>query len=481
MGTDSPPDLYAVLGVHPTAGRAEIKTAWMRAARLYHPDMGGDTADAEKFQEIQQAYDILSNDAERAAYDEMFGAGVAETTPTGEPDTAPGWDGSPAPVPPAPGATAPPAYADTARREYPDIRPSFDTADGFRPAVPSAPAAPVAAWRLRIPKSDHVSLTPGWKGTWSAALITGAVLITTWERALTLAAREPVEWLWSLSIVAVLALALGCAVTVASLWRRKMSHAAEVGGMAAAGLMVWVAAQTPEPGTAKAAIISAGSGLVFSAALAFGIHRQRAISRVLSHRQAREFRVFGKPGAAAVTSGQRLVQFATAEKAHQYLDLPNVKIAHHVRIPADPKTTAPDDILHTAAGAPVKMTGSVDTAVLSADRLLLLDSAVVPGGDYSVDPQGTILVDGVPTPSASITTLAEARAAWQKLLGKRAKVEAVLVLYPDGQPGKVLTEGLPVAILPESTAFDAAGNFLVQDIRTIDRRLINDLYARTSG
>ena len=57
---------YDVLGVAKTASADEIKKAYRKLASQHHPDKGGDTA---KFQEIQTAYDTLSDPAKRAEYD----------------------------------------------------------------------------------------------------------------------------------------------------------------------------------------------------------------------------------------------------------------------------------------------------------------------------------------------------------------------------------------------------------------------------
>lgn len=59
-------DYYSILGVPQTATDAEIKTAFRRLASRHHPDKGGDT---QKFQEIQQAYSVLGDTAQRQQYD----------------------------------------------------------------------------------------------------------------------------------------------------------------------------------------------------------------------------------------------------------------------------------------------------------------------------------------------------------------------------------------------------------------------------
>ena len=59
-------DYYATLGVSKNASQDEIKKAFRKLASQHHPDKGGDT---RKFQEIQAAYDTLSDPDKRAAYD----------------------------------------------------------------------------------------------------------------------------------------------------------------------------------------------------------------------------------------------------------------------------------------------------------------------------------------------------------------------------------------------------------------------------
>lgn len=65
-------DYYAVLGVRRKASADDIKKAYRKLARKYHPDVNsGDAAAEQKFKEISEAYAVLSDDAKRRTYDKF--------------------------------------------------------------------------------------------------------------------------------------------------------------------------------------------------------------------------------------------------------------------------------------------------------------------------------------------------------------------------------------------------------------------------
>ena len=74
-------DYYKALGVSKGASAEEIKKSYRKLARKYHPDANkGDSASEERFKEISEAYNVLSDQKRRAEYDEarsLFGTGGA--------------------------------------------------------------------------------------------------------------------------------------------------------------------------------------------------------------------------------------------------------------------------------------------------------------------------------------------------------------------------------------------------------------------
>ena len=81
-------DYYEILGVEPGAGEAEIKTAYRRLARKFHPDVSKEAGAEEKFKAVNEAYEALRDPQKRAAYDQLRARGYRPGD-----DVQPGPDG----------------------------------------------------------------------------------------------------------------------------------------------------------------------------------------------------------------------------------------------------------------------------------------------------------------------------------------------------------------------------------------------------
>ena len=68
-------DYYAILGVEPNAGEAEIKSAYRRLARKYHPDVSKEAGAEDKFKAVNEAYEALRDPQKRQAYDQLRSRG----------------------------------------------------------------------------------------------------------------------------------------------------------------------------------------------------------------------------------------------------------------------------------------------------------------------------------------------------------------------------------------------------------------------
>ncbi|PKH47589.1 molecular chaperone DnaJ [Dehalococcoides mccartyi] len=70
-------DYYEVLGLERSASDEDIKKAFRKMAMKHHPDRNHEEGAADKFKEVNEAYEVLSNPEKRAAYDRFgFSAGA---------------------------------------------------------------------------------------------------------------------------------------------------------------------------------------------------------------------------------------------------------------------------------------------------------------------------------------------------------------------------------------------------------------------
>ncbi len=77
-------DYYDQLGVDRSASAAELKSAYRKLAKKYHPDVNpGDAAAEQKFKDVSEAYEVLKDDQSRAAYDQFGHAAFEQGGPGG--------------------------------------------------------------------------------------------------------------------------------------------------------------------------------------------------------------------------------------------------------------------------------------------------------------------------------------------------------------------------------------------------------------
>jgi molecular chaperone DnaJ len=92
MPTTAKQDYYELLGVPRKAGAKDIRAAFRKLARKYHPDLNpGDKSSEEKFKQLQEAYDVLSDSKKRQVYDQ-YGF-YSDNIPAGGPSSGVGARG----------------------------------------------------------------------------------------------------------------------------------------------------------------------------------------------------------------------------------------------------------------------------------------------------------------------------------------------------------------------------------------------------
>lgn len=76
-------DYYEILGISKDSKKEEVKKAYRKLVKKYHPDVNKESGSEERFKEVQEAYEVLSDDTKRKAYDQYGHAGTEGFNPGG--------------------------------------------------------------------------------------------------------------------------------------------------------------------------------------------------------------------------------------------------------------------------------------------------------------------------------------------------------------------------------------------------------------
>src|SRR6476659_9420304 len=128
MATTQQKDYYGLLGVKKTASADDIRKAFRKLARKYHPDVNpNDKKAEEKFKEISEANDVLSDPKKRKIYDQLgfysdnIDPAAAEAYARGGPTGAGGFGGFPGGQPGQPGAGGQGVHFDFGGFDFSDL------------------------------------------------------------------------------------------------------------------------------------------------------------------------------------------------------------------------------------------------------------------------------------------------------------------------------------------------------------------------
>lgn len=432
------PDHYEVLEVSRGASADEVRAAHRAQSKRHHPDLGGNP---HFFRMVQQAYEVLSDQARRAEYD----GGGAETRARQRPE-----DESQ--------ARRRARASESRQRTYQPTQPPFDgstmswwSSTGPVPALTIKPrfaAVPLNLLRaaaLFPPAATVCLLLVG-------LVLNGGVLNFVFG-----------------SVIGAIVIGLA-SLPYAIVCDRDDDWAFNTIG--------WVAACVVHPALAVLLLLHGFDNAFFAAVLvlmvlgALGLRavqgKESAVAGVprLTRKDYTDTQVFGAPGGALDTDVEdlygagKLDQGILGERLsgamiEQVLRIPGSKVFHSVRWPG-------------------RKNADVDHVLVCGRRVLVMDSKMWRAGRYSVDSYGDLLRDGEPFAGGKLTFSA-AVDAYRKALPAHAQVQGLVVLHA-ATPGNTVVDlppTYPVRVVAAADAYEAMGAWLAPGAGAVDTAIVS--------
>jgi hypothetical protein len=435
-------DHYEVLNVERTATTAEIKSAYRKLVRQVHPDQGGNAA---LFRLVQEAWNTLSDDGRRAAYDRELAGQTRSTPPRPEPEYSGNTTYNPPPRDPPP---RDPPRTDAPRADPPPTGPAPSEPAPSEPA-PSEPQGPVRV----VPRFGR------WRVV-SLVLLVGWLIVVIGP-VLAAAVTSPKYLLYGIPLVFLAVAGLPRAWRARVPFGRLMSRAGVLVAIAFVATIVLAYSQLNT--TTRVVMYVEVGGFVLVRLTTWRRSVARELDQAIDKYAAYDANVWGRPGEPLVDDGRTpplppsevLRTRRTARILEGVLSaLPAAKLVHSPRV----------------GGV------TIDHLLIAGSRVAVVASIIGPPGTYSIDGYGSLLRDG--QPFGGNLALSSAITSWQDFL-ESAKVHAFLVVLPaaDGQRGIIAaSSGDPaVTCLAAQSAVTDLTAWLQPQGNILNRQLLYDV------
>lgn len=485
---DTSVDYYEVLGVASTASRTELKAAWSALVQKYHPDMG-DSTDPKKFMEVQKAFETLSDEKKRADYDRQ----QSSSTPTSSPaststaapsspvveDYVPGWGEAADDFRSAAAPTRPTAKKKSRvwvpphmRSQTPQTEPTPPVADTDPEVVEKRPAPaerPEAhkSWRAEANADSKPHVVRSWKSLWLPPVI--GLVVAVFASLQVFHGTGP----GTLGIVTYLLVGLlssASAIGAIIDWSKVQSGRESITGVAIAGVAA-VAVMVLGFGTGNGWAIAAAVAAAFWVGyLNTSLTYKYITTRLMPAKELKQYVAFGKPGKYAASSILQLIEQDFADRLADLFQIPSLRLFHGMGVPAYRSEIKGGESFNSKYGAQLVPNGYIGQAVTAGQKVAFLTSVHWPGGHYSLDNYGGVLVDGQHT-EFDLDAFKSDFEHWRRKLKGQISVRLMVVVHSDGPVSFSMPEDFPIELVSADDAVDTLGSWMVDDQHVLDQKL----------